>query len=31
MSVGDFEELAADLPEFAAHARAMAQYRLERS
>jgi CRP-like cAMP-binding protein len=31
MSVGDFEELADDLPEFAAHARAMAQYRLERS
>ena len=31
MSVGDFEELAADLPEFAAHARAMAQFRLERS
>ena len=31
MSVGDFEELAADLPEFAAHARAMARYRLERS
>ena len=27
----DFDELAADLPEFAAHAKTMAQYRLERS
>lgn len=31
MTVGDFEELSADLPEFAAHAKAMAQYRLERT
>ena len=31
MSLGDFEELATELPEFAAHARSMAQYRLERT
>ena len=29
MTVGDFDELATELPEFAAHARALAQYRLE--
>ncbi|WP_167880553.1 cyclic nucleotide-binding domain-containing protein [Nocardioides guangzhouensis] len=27
MSVGDFDELATELPEFAAHARTMAQFR----
>jgi CRP-like cAMP-binding protein len=31
MTVGDFDELAADLPEFAAHAKTMAMYRLERT
>ncbi len=31
MTMGDFDELAADLPEFAAHAKTMAQYRLERT
>src|SRR5262245_9072655 len=31
MSLDDFDELAAELPEFAAHARTMAQYRLERT
>lgn len=31
MTSGDFNELAADLPEFAAHAKTMAQYRLERT
>ena len=31
MTVGDFDELASDLPEFAGHARAVAQIRLERT
>ena len=31
MTVWDFDELAADLPEFAAPAKTMAQFRLERS
>jgi CRP-like cAMP-binding protein len=31
MTIEDFEELAAALPEFAAHAKTMAQYRLERT
>ena len=31
MTMGDFDELAADLPEFAAHAKTMAQYRLDRT
>jgi CRP-like cAMP-binding protein len=31
LTIWDFNELAADLPEFAAHAKAMAQYRLERT
>jgi len=31
MTVGDFDELAADLPEFAAHAKTMATYRLKRT
>ena len=29
MSVGDFDEVASELPEFAAHARTMAQFRLQ--
>ena len=29
MTVEDFDELSTELPEFAAHARALAQYRLE--
>jgi CRP-like cAMP-binding protein len=31
MTMGDFDELAADLPEFAAHAKTMAKYRLGRT
>jgi CRP-like cAMP-binding protein len=31
MTMGDFDELATDLPEFAAHAKTMAKYRLERT
>jgi voltage-gated potassium channel len=31
MTMGDFDELAADLPEFAAHAKTMAQFRLDRT
>ena len=31
MTVGDFDELASDLPEFTGHARAVAQIRLERT
>ena len=31
MTVEDFDELASDLPEFAGHARAVAQIRLERT
>jgi CRP-like cAMP-binding protein len=31
MTVWDFDELAAELPDFATHAKTMAQYRLERT
>ena len=31
LTMGDFDELAAVLPEFAAHAKTMAKYRLERT
>jgi CRP-like cAMP-binding protein len=30
LTMGDFDELAESMPEFAAHARSMAQYRLEK-